>query len=874
MAETTPASTLPINIEDEMRRSYLDYSMSVIVGRALPDVRDGLKPVHRRVLYAMQDLGNTYNRSYKKSARVVGDVIGKYHPHGDAAVYDTIVRLAQDFAMRYPLVDGQGNFGSIDGDSAAAMRYTEVRMDRLASELLADLDKDTVDFGPNYDDSLEEPLVLPARFPNLLVNGAAGIAVGMATNIPPHNLGEIIDATVAAIEDPAISDMDLLKLVPGPDFPTGGYIQGFEGIRQAYLTGRGAIKMRAKTHIEPIPGSAEREQIVVTELPYQVNKARLVEKMAELVREKKLEGISDLRDESDREGMRVVIELKRDAITEVVRNNLFKHTLLQHSFGINILALDRGQPKVLGLKDCLLRFIDHRREVVTRRSRFELGKAEERFHLLTGLLVATDHIDRIVEIIRSSTDPDQAKSRLVAESFKGPHERLKQFVEAGKDQIDSALATNVFQLDQVQAQAILEMRLARLTGLERDKVESEMREVRDRIVYLKEILASDPRLLQVIVDELREVRERYADSRRTEIVPDEGEISLEDLIADEDMVVTVSHTGYIKRNPVSEYRAQKRGGRGRSGAKVKDEDFVEQLFVASTHTQVLCFTTAGKCYWLKVHEIPMAGRNARGRPVVNLLQLGKGERIAAVLPVKEFVEDRYIAMVTAHGFIKKTELTAFANPRAAGIIALSIEEGDRLIAARLTDGDSEILVSTRKGLAIRFSEKDVRSMGRGARGVKAITLGRSDEVVGVNVLDEGTILTITENGYGKRTPVEDYRVQSRGGKGIITIKTTARNGKVAGVGQVKDDDQIMLVTNQGMLIRMKASDISIIGRNTQGVRLISLETRDEKVSGFAWIAEPEEEDAGVPATPIESEGRLNGASGNNGEGADGHDPGA
>jgi DNA gyrase subunit A len=863
MAETTPASTLPVNIEDEMRRSYLDYSMSVIVGRALPDVRDGLKPVHRRVLFAMQDLGNTYNRAYKKSARIVGDVIGKYHPHGDSAVYDTIVRLAQDFSMRYPLVDGQGNFGSIDGDSAAAMRYTEIRMDRLASELLADIDKETVDFGPNYDDSLEEPLVLPARFPNLLVNGAAGIAVGMATNIPPHNMGEILDATIALIENPELTIPEIMRMVPGPDFPTGGYIHGVEGIRQAFETGRGSLKMRAKTHFEPIKGSADREQIVATELPYQVNKARLLEKIAELVREKKIEGISDLRDESDREGLRVVIELKRDAIPEVVRNNLFKQTLLQSSFGVIMLALDRGQPKVLDLKSCLERFIDHRREVVTRRSRFELRKAEERFHLLTGLLVATDHIDRIVDIIRTSADPEEAKGRLCAEVFKGPFERLTQFVDAKAAQIDRALEQGEFRLDAVQAQAILDMRLARLTGLEREKIENEMRDVRDDIVRLKAILGSDKKLLEVIVEELRQIREQYADDRRTQIVPDEGEISLEDLIADEDMVVTISHTGYIKRNPVSEYRAQKRGGRGRTGAKVKDEDFVEQLFVASTHTQVLCFTSAGKCYWLKVHEIPMASRTARGKPVVNLLNLAKGERLAAVLPVKEFVEDKYIAMVTAQGIIKKTELSAFGNPRAAGIIALNIDEGDRLIAARLTDGTSEILVTSRQGLAIRFKESDVRAMGRTARGVKAITLGKGDEVVGATVLEEGPILTITENGYGKRTPVEEYRIQSRGGKGIITIKTTKRNGEVVGVGQVKDDDQIMLVTNTGMLIRMKASDISVIGRNTQGVRLISLESREEKVSGFAWIAEPDEDDAGIAAAPVETAPE---------DGADGSEP--
>ncbi len=846
-------NTVPVNIEDEMRKSYLDYSMSVIVGRALPDVRDGLKPVHRRVLYGMQEAANAWNRPYKKSARIVGDVMGKYHPHGDAAIYDTIVRLAQDFSMRYPLVDGQGNFGSIDGDSAAAMRYTEIRMSRLASEMLADIDKDTVDFGPNYDDSDTEPLVLPARFPNLLVNGAAGIAVGMATNVPPHNMTEVIDAVVHLIGNPEATIADLMAFVPGPDFPTGGYIHGLEGIKQAYETGRGSVRMRAKSHVENWGKNDDREAIVVTEIPYQVNKARLIEKIADLVRDKRLDGISDLRDESDRDGMRIVIELKRDAMPEVVRNNLFKHTQLQSTFGVNMLALDRGQPKLLTLKECLEKFIDHRREVVTRRSRYELAKALERFHVLAGLLVATDHIDRIVEIIRGSRDPDEARARLMAETFRDIGPRFAEFVEAHDAQIDAALETGEFHLDEVQAKAILEMRLARLTGLEREKLLDEMRALRAEIVRLQEILAHDSKLLEVIIGELAEVKSQYGDARRTEIRPDEGEISLEDLIADEDMVVTISHAGYIKRLALTEYRAQRRGGRGKSGTSLKEEDFVEDLFVASTHTQLLVFTSAGKVHWLKVHEIPQASRGAKGKPIVNLLQLAADERVQTVLPVKEFTDDHFVAMFTRQGIVKKTELTAYSNPRAGGIIAVNIDEGDHLIAARLTDGASEMLVTTTDGMSIRFRESDVRGMGRTARGVKAITLAKGDEVVAASVLAEGPILTVTENGYGKRTPVDEYRIQTRGGKGIITIKTTKRNGGVAGAAQVSDDDQVMIITNSGVLIRMRASDISVIGRNTQGVRLIALESREEKVTGLAKIVETDEE----------------GDDGADGEGADG-----
>jgi len=837
---TEQHNLLPVNIEDEMRKSYLDYSMSVIIGRALPDVRDGLKPVHRRALYAMQELGNTHNRAYKKSARIVGDVIGKYHPHGDSAVYDTIVRMAQDFSMRYPLVDGQGNFGSVDGDPPAAMRYTEVRMAKLASELLADIDKETVDFGPNYDDSQEEPTILPARFPNLLVNGASGIAVGMATNIPPHNLTEIINATVHLVEHPSATVADLMQFVTGPDFPTGGYIRGYDGIKKGYETGRGSIKMRAKTHIERWGKHDEREAIIVTELPYQVNKARLLEKIAELVKDKRVEGISDLRDESDRQGMRMVIELKRDAIPDVVRNNLFKFTPLETSFGVNLLAIDRGQPRLLTLRDFLDRFIVHRREVVTRRSIYERRKALERFHVLVGLLVATDHIDRVVEIIRSSADPEEARSRLVVERFEGMQPRFAEFVEATHAQIDAALASGVFQLDERQAQAILEMRLSRLTGLEREKLVSEMRELQATIMYLNAILSSDARLLEVIVEELEQIKSEYGDARRTTIVPDAGDISIEDLIADEDMVVTFSHAGYVKRLPVSEYQAQRRGGRGKQGTRVKDEDFVEHLFVASTHVFLLIFTDKGQCYWLKVHEIPTGSRTARGKPIVNLVALQPGEKVQAILPVREFTDDKYVAMFTKKGIVKKTVLSSFANRRAAGVKAILTDEGDDLVTTRLTDGQSELFLSTANGIAIRFPESDVRNMGRVTRGVKAITLSDGDEIVSAAVLSTGPLLSITENGYGKRTPMDEYRVQSRGGKGIINIKTSARNGQVVAGLQVDEGDEIMLITNTGVLIRMKTEGISLVSRNTQGVRLITLNSKDEKVVGVAKVVDSDD----------------------------------
>jgi len=842
----------PVNIEDEMRKSYLDYSMSVIIGRALPDVRDGLKPVHRRVLFAMQDLGNTAGRAYKKSARIVGDVIGKYHPHGDSAVYDTIVRLAQDFSMRYPLIDGQGNFGSVDGDPAAAMRYTEIRMQRLTGELLSDIDKETVDFGPNYDDTLVEPKILPARFPNLLVNGSSGIAVGMATNIPPHNMGEVLDATMHLINNPDASIADLMKFVPGPDFPTGGILYGLNAVRQAYETGRGTVKVRALSFVESYGKREERERIVITEIPYYVNKARLIEKIADLVRDKRLDGISDLRDESDRHGMRIVIELKRDAIAEVVRNNLYKQTALQSSFGITLLAIDHGQPKILTLKECLERFIDHRREVVTRRCRFELAKAEERFHILAGLVVATDHIDRIVSIIRSSQDPDEAKARLIAEKFEGIQDRFAKFVNARDRQIDQALASGIFQLDAAQAQAILEMRLSRLTGLERDKLEQEMLGLRDEIVKLKEILANDRLLLDVIIGELKEIRERYADKRRTELRADVGEIALEDLIADEPMVVTVSHAGYVKRIALDEYREQRRGGRGKTGASVKQEDFVEQLFVASTHTQLLCFTSEGRCHWLKVHEIPRAARAARGKPAVNLLQLRANERLCAVLPIEEFDDDHYVAMFSRKGYVKKTALSAYANQRSGGIIALSIDEGDDLITASICDGSNELLVTTAKGLSIRFSEDQIRAMGRTARGVRAIKLSKDDYVVSAEVLhSDAPILSVTEHGYGKRTSLDEYRLQSRGGKGIITIKTTERNGLVVSAVQVLEDESVILITNNGMLIRMAVKDISVIGRNTQGVRLISIGSREEKVAGLARVLETDENDEDS-ARPLET----------------------
>lgn len=864
---------IPVNIEDEMRRSYLDYSMSVIVGRALPDVRDGLKPVHRRVLYAMNDLGNLHNRAYKKSARVVGDVIGKYHPHGDSSVYDAMVRLAQEWSLRYLLVDGQGNFGSVDGDSPAAMRYTEVRMERLAEDLLADIDKETVDFGPNYDDSLEEPLVLPSKFPNLLVNGSSGIAVGMTTNIPPHNMTEVISGTLHLIDNPGCTVRDLMEFITGPDFPTGAIITGREGIVRAYETGRGQVTIRARSDIETSK-RGDREAIIFSEIPYQVNKARLIEKIAELVREKKLEGISDIRDESDRQGMRIVIELKRDAISQVVLNNLYAMTSLETTFGAVMLAIDGGQPRTLNLKEMLDRFIAHRRDVVTRRTRYELRKALARMHIVEGLLVAQDLIDLVVSLIRASKDPDEARWGLMHILSPALYEH-ERFVNL--ERIDYAKAKAQMELlvsrarneepsygglahkyegagfSEGQAQNILEMRLQRLTGLQREELFRELIGLVRDIARLQDILANERSLLNVIKTELVEIRERYGDKRRTEITGAVDEMTSEDLIAEETMVVTLSHTGYVKRSPLTEYRAQKRGGRGKTGAATKEDDFVSKLFVASTHAYLMPITTKGKLYSLKVHQIPQASRTSRGKAMVNLVQFGEGERLAQVLVTRDFPENRYVFFVTKRGVVKRTDLSAFENVRSSGIIALGIDDGDELVAVMITDGSKDILLSTASGMSIRFPETEVRSMGRQAYGVKGITLEDGDEVVGADVVEtDAAILTVTENGYGKRTQETEYRQQGRGGKGIIDIKTTERNGKVVGLLQVKEADEVMLVTNGGMLIRMRVKEISVIGRNTQGVRLIALENEQEKVMAISKLPESDEsEENGEVVTPVE-----------------------
>ncbi len=804
---------VPVYIEDEMKKSYLGYAMSVIIGRALPDVRDGLKPVHRRILYAMHEMGVEWNKPYKKSARVVGDVIGKYHPHGDVAVYDAITRMVQDFSLRYPLIDGQGNFGSVDGDAPAAMRYTEVRMSRLAGELLAAIDKETVDWGPNYDDSLKEPLVLPAAFPNLLVNGSAGIAVGMATNMPPHNLSEVIDGVIHIINKPDATIKELMKLIPGPDFPTAGFIHGREGINAAYETGRGIIQMRARATTEKNPRT-NRQAIVITEIPYQVNKARLIEKIAELVRDKKVEGISDIRDESDREGMRIVVDLKRDEVAEVILNNLFLHTQMQATFGIINLAIVDGQPRVLNLKQLLQQFVRFRKEVVTRRTIFELKKAKERAHILEGLKIAIDNLDAVISLIRNSKSPEEARQGLM----------------------------NKFRLTEIQAQAILDMRLQRLTALEREKIVEEYKEVLKLIKRLEEILASEKLLMEIIVNELEEIKKQFGDERRTEIVEKTGEIKMEDIIAEEDMVVTITHGGYIKRNPTSLFRIQRRGGKGKTGMTTKEEDFVEDMFVASTHSYILFFTDRGKAYSLKVYDIPQAGPAAKGKAIVNLLNLSQGEKITAFLSVKEFTEGKFIVMATKHGVIKKTDLPAFANIRSGGLIALGLDEGDELIATRLTDGSKEIFLGTREGQAIRFNESQVRDMGRVARGVRAINLSKDDRVVAMEALEENrTILTVTERGYGKRTEIAEYRSQGRGGSGIINIKVTEKNGQVVGIAQVTSEDELMITTDIGKIIRIAMKDVSVIGRNTQGVRLIDVQ-KDERVTGIAPIAEKEEEE--------------------------------
>jgi DNA gyrase subunit A len=784
-----------------MRNSYLNYSMSVIISRALPDVRDGLKPVHRRVLTAMNDLSLAHNRGYRKSAKVTGDVTGNYHPHGTAAVYDTIVRMAQDFALRYPLVDGQGNFGSVDGDPAAAERYTEVRMTAFAEELLADLDKETVDFGPNYDESRMMPLVLPAKVPNLLVNGAAGIAVGMATNIPPHNIREICDASIAVLDDPGLPAEELLRIVKGPDFPTAGIVLGRLGIREAYTTGRGRVIVRARTHVEEMKG--DREAIIIDELPYQVNKASLIERIAELVKDEVVSDIADIRDESNREGMRVVIILKRDADARVVENQLFKHTQMQITFGIIMLALVNNRPEVLTLHELIQHWLNHREAVVVRRTKFDLRKAEERAHILEGLRIALDHIDEIVALIRGSADVETARNGLVTK----------------------------FRLSEVQANAILEMRLQRLTGLERQKVEDEYTELLKLIASLKAILADRARVLAVIREEIVEIRDRYGDERKTEIV-DSGPVdfNVEDLIAEEDMVITISHAGYIKRIALDAYRQQKRGGRGVTGIKMRDEDFVEHIFIASTHSYILFFTDLGRCHWVKVHEIPEAGRAARGKAIVNLLGLQEGERISGRIPVSEFREDQYLVLATRRGIIKKTVLSDYGRPRRGGIIAVNLRDGDALIGAAITSGSQEIVLAKKNGRSIRFHETDVRPMGRAATGVKGTTLVGDDEVVGMVVVAAGaTLLTVTENGFGKRSPLEDYPVKHRGGIGVINIKATSRNGKVVTIQEVKDNDQMMIITKNGIVIRCPISGISVIGRNTQGVRLINLEENDRVV---------------------------------------------
>ena len=826
---------LQVNLEDEMRQSYLDYAMSVIVGRALPDVRDGLKPVHRRVLYAMNVLGNDFNKPYKKSARVVGDVIGKYHPHGDTAVYDTIVRMAQPFSMRHMLVDGQGNFGSVDGDSPAAMRYTEVRMSKIAHELLADLDKETVDFTPNYDESEHEPAVLPTRTPNLLINGSSGIAVGMATNIPPHNLSEVVNACLLLIEQPDATIENLMECIPGPDFPTAGFINGARGIREAYRGGKGKIYLRARTHYEE--DKSGRQSIIVTELPYQVNKARLLEKIAELVKEKRLEGITGLRDESDKDGMRMVIELRRGEIADVILNNLYKQTQMQNVFGINMVALVNNQPRLLNLKQILEAFILHRREVVTRRTIFDLRKARDRAHVLEGLAIALSNIDEIIALIKQSSSPVVAKAALLSKAW-APGVVMEMLERSGSESsrpegipAECGLFDGEYRLTDKQAQAILDLRLHRLTGLEQDKILAEYREILEKIEDLIDILQRDERLKEVIRLELEAIKEQFSDPRRTEIIIDHSDLTVEDLISEEDVVVTISHLGYAKAQPLESYSAQRRGGRGKAATKVKDEDFVEQMFVASTHDTLLCFSTRGKVYWQKVYQLPIGSRTARGRPMVNLLPLEENERITAILPVREYPEDQFIFFATASGKVKRTPLSSFSRPRANGIIALDLRDEDSLIGVQLTEGNSDLMLFTSAGKGIRIAEDNVRAMGRTAAGVRGIKIKSQDEVISLIAVksDEGEMLFATENGYGKRTQVSGFSVQGRGGQGVISIKTSERNGRVVGAIKTVGDEEVMLISNAGTLVRTPVEDISILARNTQGVTLIRLGENEQLV---------------------------------------------
>ncbi|MBL8438155.1 MAG: DNA gyrase subunit A [Zoogloeaceae bacterium] len=841
--------TLPISLEEEMRHSYLDYAMSVIVGRALPDARDGLKPVHRRVLFAMHELNNDWNRAYKKSARIVGDVIGKYHPHGDTAVYDTIVRMAQNFSLRYMLVDGQGNFGSVDGDNAAAMRYTEIRMARIGHELLADIDKETVDFGPNYDGSEKEPLILPAKIPNLLINGSSGIAVGMATNIPPHNLSEVVDACLALLADPGLDIEELIRIIQAPDFPTAALIYGLSGVHEGYRTGRGRVVMRARTHFEDI-GKGDRQAIIVDELPYQVNKKTLLEKIAELVNDKKIEGISEIRDESDKSGMRVVIELKRGEVPEVVQNNLFKQTQLQDTFGMNMVALVDGRPRLLNLKQMLECFLAHRREVVTRRTLFELRKARERGHILEGLAVALSNVDEIIALIKAAPTPADAKRELMARTWRSAlvedmlvRAAAESFRPEGLDP-SFGLADGGYRLSDVQAQRILEMQLQRLTNMEQDKIVGEYREVMALISDLLDILAKPARITEIIVGELTAIKNQFGDPRRSEVVMNTAEINIEDLIAPEDMVVTLSHGGYFKRQPLADYRAQRRGGRGKQATSMKDEDFIDRLFVANTHDTILCFSNRGRAYWLKVYEAPEGTRTSRGRPIVNLFPLVEGEKITAVLPVQAFDEDHYIFMATAQGTVKKTALTAFANPRKAGIIAVNLDDGDHLIGVAITDGQCDVMLFSDAGKAVRFSEEDVRPMGREARGVRGMTLEDEQCVIAMLVAqtEDLSVLTATANGFGKRTPVAEYTRHGRGTKGMIAIQTSERNGSLVAAVLVEPSDEVMLISTGGVLIRTKVGDIREMGRSTQGVTLISLD-EGTQLAGLEKVAESEVDDA-------------------------------